>query len=490
MPTDIEVDLIKSAPQFDVHRWSDFPEINLAVHDIFEEVLALRRGKGTRIREPKKIRTHLKVCILDLWAATRLSLNPYRSISRNKADYQNESRYRKIFLTYAYLIHAVDDLLELGYVEQSPGFRYRTGAMVGRRSRIKATAKLVDMIEAPDYGVGNVVAANGMLDVLARLKFDPDDAARSIESETIILRDSDGNVIDYEETAHISQMRSNLSKINSKLAATRIALRIDDEQFAALNARINSERYRDRRTIDFTNNQLHRVFNNASFEDGGRFYGGWWQEIPREFRKHIEINRRDTVELDYSGHHIRILYADKNEIPPDDPYDLSETEFPREDQKRAILVILNAGNRYSAIKAMAKSGIKNASGLAAAMEDRHGAIKDQFYSGVGIKLQRRDSDVAEIVMLEMLHRGATVLPLHDSFLVRSSYEDELKEFMQLVFADFFGKEAKIKPKVSVREEWDKQKKLSNDADPFVTDDLDELFKAADTSKRTREIFGP
>ena len=88
----------------------------------------------------------------------------------------------------------------------------------------------------------------------------------------------------------------------------------------------------------------------------------------------------------------------------------------------------------------------------------------------------------------MLARGAAVLPLHDSFIVRAGYEDELQELMERVFVDFFGKEAKIKPKVSVREEWERER-IRKDADSFVTDDLDELFKRADRSKRTREIFG-
>jgi hypothetical protein len=28
---------------------------------------------------------------------------------------------------------------------------------------------------------------------------------------------------------------------------------------------------------------LYRIFNRGSFSYGGRFYGGWWQQIPKKF---------------------------------------------------------------------------------------------------------------------------------------------------------------------------------------------------------------
>ena len=31
---------------------------------------------------------------------------------------------------------------------------------------------------------------------------------------------------------------------------------------------------------DDTNKFTRRIFSNNSFKDGGRFYGGWWQQVP------------------------------------------------------------------------------------------------------------------------------------------------------------------------------------------------------------------
>ena len=46
--------------------------------------------------------------------------------------------------------------------------------------------------------------------------------------------------------------------------------------------------------------QVHRVFNRSSFDNGGRFYGPWWQQCPKAWRREIFINdapaRRDGRE--------------------------------------------------------------------------------------------------------------------------------------------------------------------------------------------------
>lgn len=128
--------LLKTANQFDVHRWSDYPEVNAAVSSVFDEIKALRKLKGVRIREPAKVHRHLKVVIIDLVAATKLGFNPYRGISLRKNDYQNGTRYRRIYLKYDYLVGVLRDLEALGYIEVRKGYFLDHGK--GKRSRIKA----------------------------------------------------------------------------------------------------------------------------------------------------------------------------------------------------------------------------------------------------------------------------------------------------------------------------------------------------------------
>lgn len=469
---------LNGASHFDVHTWSEYSEVNPVVNKIFEEIKNLRKSKNKRIREEDKVKKHLKVAILDLWVANKLSFNPNRGISKNKKDYQINSRYRKIHLTYDYLIPVINDLTELGYLEQNLGYQFH---QTGKRTRIKATEKLINLILSPSYDLNAIVSKQGLASILCR----------SGEEETIILRDQDGNNIEYVDTDQTNKMRENLKLFNKKIARTRITLDISDEEFVKLEKQISSEKYPNPRKIDFSNTQLHRIFNNSSFELGGRFYGGWWQQIPRDYRKYIAIDYKHIAELDYSGLHIRILYAREGLEPPDDPYDIDG--FDRDDLKTALLIILNAQDKNKAIKAINSEGIRQVKLLIAALESRHSPISKFFYSGEGLKLQYLDSMVAEQVMLTMLKHGATVLPVHDSFIVRASYDDELEVVMERIFEANFGKVAKIKPKLTSYEEYHIKRKEREErtgiVEEFHSTRLVDLYEEVGSRNRVREIWG-
>ena len=72
---------------------------------------------------------------------------------------------------------------------------------------------------------------------------------------------------------------------------------------------------------------VRRVFNNSTFDEGGRFYDGWWQRIDGKIRKDIRINNIATVEIDYSAIHVIMLYAlmgiDYWSNFTKDPYDIN-----------------------------------------------------------------------------------------------------------------------------------------------------------------------
>lgn len=75
--------------------------------------------------------------------------------------------------------------------------------------------------------------------------------------------------------------------------------------------------------------KLYRVFNNNSFDQGGRFYGAFYQTMPKDLRKDILINGEPTVELDYAAHHVRIPYHLEGVDYREDPY-LAFTDDPKE----------------------------------------------------------------------------------------------------------------------------------------------------------------
>jgi len=130
--------------------------------------------------------------------------------------------------------------------------------------------------------------------------------------ETVILRDrGPGNGkssdIEYQGTEATRQMSAMLARYNALLQSTFIDIPIlerpgldgnDDDRSAHV---IVSHSHRAK--------FVRRVFNRGSFDQGGRFYGGWWQRCPKEWRARIFINDEPTTEIDYTGLHLVLLYA-------------------------------------------------------------------------------------------------------------------------------------------------------------------------------------
>ena len=78
-----------------------------------------------------------------------------------------------------------------------------------------------------------------------------------------------------------------------------------------------------------------------------------------------------------------------------------------------------------------------------ALREKHAPISNYFNSGIGIQLQRIDSDIAEEVMMTFLQRDILVLPVHDSFITYFAQEDALKEVMNLIARSIFSYKRQI-----------------------------------------------
>ena len=151
---------------------------------------------------------------------------------------------------------------------------------------------------------------------------------------------------------------------------------------------------------------IRRVFNNGRWDKGGRFYGGWWQRCPREHRLNISMDGWRTSEVDYSGLHIVILYAqeginywaDVNE----DPYQLHginniDPEIDlRAAAKLLLLTAINAEDeaksfrafRFQAAKGTLEKKMTNEQlgSLLSALKRKHEPIAHKLASGAGIYL--------------------------------------------------------------------------------------------------------
>jgi hypothetical protein len=319
------------------------------------------------------------------------------SYSRHKPFYTHGQRYYRPTYSFCGILPAVDQLAAAGVIEHEKvpiGHR-------GFQSRFRSSSAL--LAETASTGV-----------VYKPL-------------EIIMVRDAEGNPVDYHDNRDTRRMRKRLQALNEGLGSLEVGI---DSRIVREGDRLESG---GRARV-----QLQRIFNRGDFEHGGRFYGAHWQNM--EDRQRLSINGEDAVELDYVAMHIRLLYQDADKQLVGDPYDLEG--WRRGHVKLALLIAINARTTINAVRALADAlrldgasdPFGSAQKLVAAVKARHPAISHAFGSDAGVRLMRRDSELAERIMWEMLHAtGIVPLSVHDSFIVPASQRERLQEAMENAF---------------------------------------------------------
>lgn len=421
---------------FDVNRWSDYPELNSCLTALVGEIESSENRQRKRgSKDAKRFRDAVRSLALDLYVAWKTDPTLDVAISLSNGDYTKSTRYDALFIRYTSFIAAFNGLEAAGYLTRTRnGFHDpRTGR--GRVTRIKATPKLIEMLTAK-----------------AKLTV-PAISQRILGTETILLRDAQKKPALYGDTVETLSMQTNLQRINEHLQRHWIDIQITDAEFRKLQARMrrdHADNDRERPFIDFGQRSLVRIFNNNDWKQGGRFYRGWWQSVPREYRRYITIDDKPTVEVDYSGLHVHMLYAEAGERLEEDAYDLGNPDIDRDLIKKVFNAMLNAKGRIDKPERFEeRSGGLTLKELQWEISSRHDPIKNFFNTGYGLKLQRHDSDLAEAVMLRFLRMNYICLPVHDSFLVHHALRDELTDIMSKEYTRLFGSNINMKETLGI-----------------------------------------
>ncbi len=206
-------------------------------------------------------------------------------------------------------------------------------------------------------------------------------------------------------------------KLNSALLeATNQTLSAYDDFMALVATTIGSS------PVHPSQLSLTRIFSGGLFELGGRLYAPI-QNYTKQTRKYFYLNGEPTIEIDYSSIHPHMLYHRKGlDFDGDDPYAIEG--FDRDAVKVAFNVMLNrkgVGANKSAATAISNAvGCDNdfAEALEAAIQDLHSPIAHHFNTGIGLTLQRRDSDIALLVINTFVNElKRPIICVHDSFIV-------------------------------------------------------------------------
>ena len=193
---------------------------------------------------------------------------------------------------------------------------------------------------------------------------------------------------------------------------------------------------------------MTRIFNNGSFDQGGRFYCQL-QNLKEDQRKHLRFNDEPTVEIDFAGIHPHLLYQLQGESFDGDPYGIKG--FKRDKVKKAFNTLINRdSSKHKGPLAASLAwnlGITSAeaSELENALYKLHRRIAGYFNSGYGLKLQKLDSQMAFNVMTRFfMELKRPVLMVHDSAIVSVRDVETLKLCMVDAYSSVVSNELRIK----------------------------------------------
>ncbi|QDC08768.1 hypothetical protein FHY55_05745 [Oceanicola sp. D3] len=390
-------------------------ELTAVLNDLRDHWMRGFQRKPSPVEQGKFVGC-LRAILLNLMRVRTVDAGLTVGISSSKGPLQQEVRYRPGFMSVQYHRRALGLLQDCGLVwKVKAGHRQKDYSETARYALTEAACGLLPLqsITASDFTIG-------------------------ARDEVIRLKDTKGRLTPYTDTLETLSMRANLRRLNDLLDGTDIATTRATQPLTDFDDKYSGER-----------TALYRVFNNGSFEQGGRFYGGWWQHVKKYLRPFITMDGQSTVEADFKGLHPAMLFANAGlDIPPD-PYALvpgiTASEQLRDHAKTTFLALLNAGS----------SGTKEPRNFDC---DAHGMTAEEFQkavvaafpmlpgvfgTGIGLYLQREDSDMAEQIMLHFAAKGVPVLPVHDSFIIAAQHKEEIVQVMQAAFHDTYGQDPTI-----------------------------------------------
>jgi hypothetical protein len=353
--------------------------------------------------------------------------------SRDNNAYKAKSRYNELHVGKK-IIQIVDALVDFGVLHQKIGFNDRVSG-VAFQARIWASEGLKAQFKEAKFHQFHIQSLK--------------------EREPIVLRDKNKDNDEYQSDEKIRIMRRVLTDYNDLLSNTHI----DIYNLEKPVIEIGAGKKKMRLQINQQDKFVRRIFNNSRWDQGGRFYGGWWQRCPSEYRESIMMDGMMTSEIDYSGLHVVLLYAKEGinywaEVN-EDPYLLYGIKNIDPDidlravAKLLMLTAINADDEAKAFQALrfqAETGTLEKrltndllEPILAALKRKHEPIAHKIASGAGIDLMYLDSQITEKLVEAFTYtHKCPILTVHDSYVVPFGYDRILYKEMQKAFTAITG----------------------------------------------------
>lgn len=403
----------------DVHRWSEHPEVHRLVGDLWtQHFLDFETDTGLPGQRPKgHPKRQLRVLLLDLYVAWRNDPELCIGVQMTNSGYRPNSRYNALNISKVMigLVHRAHDVGLIGF---QPGSEF-----AGRTSRIWASDTLASMFRSAKFG---------LIDIWPFHK-----------QESIILSLGGGKWREYEDTLASIGARQQVDDYNKLLHATFVDVPVLDTPVLSLPPKLPGRRPTK---LQITQNDKHskRIYYRGDWELGGRLHGGFWQRMPKVWRPHLFINDLPTVEDDYSGLHIALLYGIEGETLEGDAYTLDlPTAFSSTEMRGLVkslsLMAINAQSERKAFQAFRAdqetgSQLKRLTNQDLSMvldgfKQRHPAIAGYLCSDQGVALMAIDGRITMRIIEQFTRERVPLLSLFDSYIVDAFHAPELRSAM-------------------------------------------------------------
>jgi len=385
----------------------------------------------------------------------------YEGLFQNDFQYKIEQKYKEFEMLICNLISSETPVIwnrNSNYYTNNPDFSYNginTFIKCLKRFGYVGITGFYHNVKDPSKGL--ITRAWS----LSKLKnyFKNPSILSGIDLPLVELRDKNGQSIKYKANGTATKFKRHLRTIN----------RVNNKAYVLFNKhRLNTKV----RAIFTENFSYHgRLYTNGK----NRF-----QRFSAKERELITIDEDPVVELDYSGLHPRILYTKEKIQFNEDPYSIIH---PHRDArpflKTMLLTMINCENFNKAQKTcnqwLNQEVVENKSGMSPIKKYQKGLmteignksfletlekttkvkqlgiekarpLMEKFLNihkpiakylccqnKTGMRLMNRDAKIALDVCSYFAKQGKAVLPIHDSFIVKKEYREELLETMQRIY---------------------------------------------------------
>jgi hypothetical protein len=346
-----------------------------------------------------------------------LKTDCYLNYSRDLAKAIPAKRYNKKQISTRYVIKAIDLLENNGYL-----YNYKAERQVPLEhienqqfvcSYVKPTDKFISLFKEDE---------DAEIALLSNI----------VDNETVLLKD-DGILLDYRDNDLTNYSRLCLKYYNQAVSKTKVSL--DEKNY---------------------NCTLVRIFNKE-IGSTGRLYRSAVQNIWAEDRKRITIDDEETIEIDYSCLHLRMLLAMYGRYEElclhQDLYSLCLTEdelsnkINRNVIKASFNKMINCSSKKVTLAVIQQHlNLNKGSDFKTATEVLNRILETFSFLPLPVilwqskpmaySLQRMDSDIALEIITTLAQEGIVVLPVHDSFVTQTKHKMALQQKMADVYKQY------------------------------------------------------